>query len=121
MRSTGKQDLVNLYAQAITLGDAGCSLMDINFDGSDDLVIINRNGELMSNIWGIESIPLSEKKIQDFISSGIEWLPTNTISLNKEKTKSVLNFLETLEDDDDVQHVYANLEINNNFAAKIST
>ena len=57
-----------------------------------------------------------EKKIQDFISTGIEWLPINTIALDKEKTESVLNFLETLEDDDDVQHVYANLEINNNFS-----
>ena len=57
-----------------------------------------------------------EKKIQDFISTGIEWFPINTIALDKEKTESVLNFLETLEDDDDVQHVYANLEINNNFS-----
>jgi len=57
-----------------------------------------------------------EKKIQDFISTGIEWLPIKAIVLDKEKTKSVLNFLETLEDDDDVQHVYTNLEINNNFS-----
>ncbi len=62
-----------------------------------------------------------EKKIQEFISSGIEWLPTNKISLNREKTKSVLNFLETLEDDDDVQHVYANLEMDNNFSEKVLT
>ena len=62
-----------------------------------------------------------EKKIQEFISSGIEWLPINKISLNKEKTKSVINFLETLEEEDDVQHVYANLEVDNNFAEKIST
>jgi len=55
-----------------------------------------------------------EKKIREFVSTGIEWLPINKISLNQEKTKSVLHFLETLEDDDDVQHVYANLEINNN-------
>ena len=60
-----------------------------------------------------------EKKIQDFISSGIEWLPKNKISLNNEKTKSVLNFLETLDDDDDVQHVYANIEIENNLSEKI--
>ena len=33
----------------------------------------------------------------------------------KKKLKSVLNFLEILEDDDDVQYVYANLEIDNNF------
>ena len=56
-----------------------------------------------------------EKKIKEFVSFGIEWLPTNKISLNKEKTKSVLNFLEILEDDDDVQHVYANLEVDINF------
>ena len=62
-----------------------------------------------------------EKKIEEFISTGIEWLPINKISLNKEKTKFVINFLETLEDDDDVQHVYANLEIDRNFAEKIST
>ena len=62
-----------------------------------------------------------EKKIKDFISSGIEWLAINKISLDREKTKSVLNFLETLEDDDDVQHVYANLEIDNNCSEKIST
>jgi len=61
-----------------------------------------------------------EKKIQDFISFGIEWLPINKISLNKEKTKSVLDFLEKLEDDDDVQHVYANLDINN-FQEKVSS
>jgi len=62
-----------------------------------------------------------EKKIKEFISVGIEWLPINKISLDEEKTKSVINFLETLENDDDVQYVYANLEIDNNFAEKIST
>ena len=56
-----------------------------------------------------------EKKIKDFISTGIEWLPINKISLDREKNKYVLNFLETLENDDDIQHVYANLEIDNNF------
>ena len=59
-----------------------------------------------------------EKKIQEFVSSGIEWLPTNKILLDQAKTRSVLNFLETLEYDDDIQHVYANLEIDNNFEKK---
>jgi YebC/PmpR family DNA-binding regulatory protein len=59
-----------------------------------------------------------EKTIKDFISSGIEWLPINKITLNKEKTKSVLNFLEILEDDDDVQYVYANLNVDFNSSEK---
>jgi len=60
-----------------------------------------------------------EKKIKDFISSGIEWIPINKISLDKEKTKSVLNFLETLENDDDVQQVYANLEVDSIISEKV--
>ena len=60
-----------------------------------------------------------EKKNQEFISSGIEWVPLNKIALDKEKTKSVLNFLEALKDNDDVQHIYTNLEIDNNLAEKI--
>jgi YebC/PmpR family DNA-binding regulatory protein len=59
-----------------------------------------------------------EKKIKEFFSSGIEWLPLNKISLDTERTKSVLTFLELLEDDDDVQYVYANLEVNNNSSMK---
>jgi len=62
-----------------------------------------------------------EKKIKEFISSGIEWLPINKISLNEEKVKFVLDFLEKLEDEDDIQHVYANLKIDNNFVDKFST
>ena len=59
-----------------------------------------------------------EKKILEFISSGIEWLPINKISLDEEKTKYVLSFLEMLEENDDVQYVYANLEVNNNSSLK---
>ena len=62
-----------------------------------------------------------EKKIKDFISSGIEWMPINKVSLDEEKTKFVLNFLTMLEDDDDVQHVYANLKIDNGKSEKILT
>ena len=62
-----------------------------------------------------------EKKIQEFVTSGIEWLPINKISLDQEKTQAVLNFLELLEDDDDVQYVYANLDVDNNSLMKVST
>ena len=40
---------------------------DINFDGIEDLIMVNRDGGLMSNIWGQKSILLSENKIQDII------------------------------------------------------
>jgi len=59
-----------------------------------------------------------EKIIKEFYSSGIEWIPINKILLDQEKTQSVLNFLELIEDDDDVQNVYTNIEINNNSSLK---
>ena len=37
-----------------------------------------------------------------------------TTASMKKKAKLVINFLEALEDDDDIQHVYSNLEIKNN-------
>ena len=48
-------------------------------------------------------------------------MPINKISLNEEKVKFVLDFLEKLEDEDDVQHVYANLKIDNNSMDKATT
>ena len=90
--------------------------------GAEDCYSNNLHHEIITKKDNFYSVKLKiEKKIQEFISSGIEWLPINKISLNKEKVKSVLDFLEKLEDDDDVQHVYANLKIDNNFVDKIST
>ena len=90
--------------------------------GAEDCFSNNSYHEIITKKDNFYKVKLEiEKKIQEFISSGIEWLPINKILLDQEKTKSVLNFLESLEDDDDVQHVYANLEINSNFTKEIST
>ncbi len=41
----------------------------------------------------------------------IEWRPNLTVTLDAEKASAVLKLLDMLEDDDDVQNVYANFEI----------
>ena len=88
--------------------------------GAEDCVSNDQYHEIITKKDDFYKVKLEiEKKIEEFISSGIEWLPVNKVTLNEEKTKSVLNFLETLEDDDDVQNVYANLEINRNFLEKV--
>ena len=51
-----------------------------------------------------------EKKIDNFIHSGIEWYPLNQLKLKEDQYKSVVNLLESLEEDDDVQNVYSNLK-----------
>ena len=49
-----------------------------------------------------------EKKIKNFISTEIEWVPLNSVSISKEKNEILINFFETLEDDDDVQNIFSN-------------
>ena len=49
-----------------------------------------------------------EKEINNFISTEIEWIPINSIGISKDKNSDILNFFETLEEDDDVQNVYSN-------------
>ena len=84
--------------------------------GAEDCISNSLNHEIITAKDNFYKVKLEiEKKIKEFISTSIEWIPINKISLDKEKIKSVLNFLEKLEDDEDVQHVYANLEIDNNY------
>jgi len=83
--------------------------------GAEDCVSNAQYHEIITTKDNFYKVKIEiEKKIKEFISAGIAWLPINKISLDQEKTKNVLNFLDTLENDDDIQHVYANLETNNN-------
>jgi YebC/PmpR family DNA-binding regulatory protein len=54
-----------------------------------------------------------EKKITNFISTEIEWIPLNNVEISKEQNDGLINFFETLEDDDDVQNIYSNAEFIN--------
>ena len=55
-----------------------------------------------------------EKIIVNFISTEIEWVPLNNVDVDKDKVEGAIDFLETLEDDDDVQNVYSNINFKNN-------
>ncbi len=48
------------------------------------------------------------------------WKPQNTVPLDEDKAQSLMKLIEVLEDDDDVQNVYANLEISDEVMAKLS-
>jgi YebC/PmpR family DNA-binding regulatory protein len=48
------------------------------------------------------------------------WIPNNTTALDKEKAEKLLKLITVLEDDDDVQNVYANFEISDEVMAQLS-
>ena len=54
-----------------------------------------------------------EKEINNFISTEIEWIPLNSVVISKEKNEDLINFFESLEEEDDVQNIFSNAELNN--------
>ena len=48
--------------------------------------------------------------VEEFLTSEVTYVPTNTIELDDEKTEKVYNLIESLEELDDVQAVYSNLK-----------
>ena len=52
-----------------------------------------------------------ESKVNNFLSTNIEWRSINKIKLSKDAEDKVKHFIESLNDDDDVQKVYTNLDL----------
>jgi len=52
-----------------------------------------------------------EKNISNFLSTEIEWIPLNKIEVSPVEKDEIINFLETLDEDDDVQNVYTNAKL----------
>ena len=52
-----------------------------------------------------------EKSIINFLSTEIEWVPLNKVEVSPVEKEEIVNFLATLDDDDDVQNVYTNANL----------
>jgi YebC/PmpR family DNA-binding regulatory protein len=65
----------------------------------------------MSEIYNVKK--KLEKIVTNFISTEIEWVPLNSVNVTNDRRESVIEFLETIEDDDDVQNVYSNIQLGN--------
>ena len=79
--------------------------------GADECKSNNEVHEIQCSVNEIYNVKkVLENKISNFISTEIEWVPLNNIKIPKEKHEILINFLVSLEDDDDVQNVYSNAE-----------
>ena len=77
--------------------------------GADECKTINDFYEIQCSVNEIYNVKKElEKKIANFISTEIEWIPLNNVEISKEKNENLINFFETLEEDDDVQNIYSN-------------
>ena len=82
--------------------------------GADECFSTDEFHEIHCSVNEIYNIKKKlEEKIENFISTEIEWIPLNSIKVSNDNKQNILDFLETLEEDDDVQSVYSNLEFKN--------
>ena len=51
-----------------------------------------------------------EIKIKNFISTKIEWIPINLVVPMEDEKQNLYDFINSLEDNEDVQNVYTNLK-----------
>jgi len=69
--------------------------------------------------WEVISPPEATEKVRDALvaaginpsSSEVSWLPQNYVKLAGAQAQQMLRMVEALEDHDDIQHVYANFDI----------
>ncbi|MGB7695322.1 MAG: YebC/PmpR family DNA-binding transcriptional regulator, partial [Pseudolabrys sp.] len=62
-----------------------------------------------------------EAKFGEPRKSAMLWKPQNTIALDDEAGEKILKLIESLDDSDDVQNVYANFEVSDALMHKMST
>ncbi len=60
------------------------------------------------------------KQFGDSKGASLDWKPTNTTELDEEKAQSLMGLVEALEDLDDVQDVYTNMEVSDEIMAKLA-
>jgi transcriptional/translational regulatory protein YebC/TACO1 len=53
-------------------------------------------------------------------SAKLDWRPTTEVTLDEDKARGVLKLLDVLEDNDDVQNVYANFDIPEDVMQRLS-
>jgi YebC/PmpR family DNA-binding regulatory protein len=83
--------------------------------GADECISHDELHEIqcpMSDIYNVKK--KLETVVTNFISTEIEWVALNNANVVKDKQETVIEFLESLEDDDDVQNVFSNANFENN-------
>ncbi len=88
-------------------------LMNIVLDaGAEDLVLEGDNFEVTTDPANFEDVKkaLQEKNIEAE-SAEVTMIPNSTVKVQGAEARQVLNLLEAIEDQEDVQSVYANFDI----------
>jgi YebC/PmpR family DNA-binding regulatory protein len=89
--------------------------------GAED-VVSNENGhEIYTTQETLRDVAKAlEAKFGEPRKAALMWKPKNTVAVDDDKGEQLLGLLETLNEHDDVQNVYANFEVSDAVVAKMS-
>jgi YebC/PmpR family DNA-binding regulatory protein len=89
--------------------------------GADDVSSSPAGQEVITSAESLHEVVLAlEAKFGEPAKTGIVWRPQNSIAVDDEAGEKVLKLIESLEENDDVQNVYANFEISDALMQKLS-
>jgi YebC/PmpR family DNA-binding regulatory protein len=98
------------------------ALMELALEaGADDVREEEHEFEVITNPGAFEAVRRAiEQRGIKLLSASIGMIPQNTVQLEAGKAEQMLKLMEKLEDNDDVQNVYANFDIPDEIMEKLS-
>ena len=89
--------------------------------GAENVVSTDATHEITCEVESFFAVKDAlEARFGEAESAKLDWRPENTVTLDEDKARSLFKFLDVLEDNDDVQNVYANFDLPDDLAEKLS-
>jgi YebC/PmpR family DNA-binding regulatory protein len=114
-------DRVGEIEYPLSTGSAEAMLEAAIEAGADDCETDKDGHWLTASVEAYHEVSAAlEAKLGPAKSSSIVWRPQNTVDVDEEKGEKLLKLIDSLEDSDDVQAVYANFEMSSEVMEKLS-
>jgi len=89
--------------------------------GADDVTSNDDGHQIFTTTDSLRDVAKAlETKFGEPRKSALLWKPQNTVALDDEAGEKMLKLIESLDDNDDVQNVYANFEVSDALVQKMS-
>ena len=106
--------------------DAGVASADAMLDaaieaGAEDVVSSDHGHEIYTAADSLRAVATAlEAKFGEPRKAALVWKPQNTVAIDDVQGEKLIKMIDTLNDNDDVQNVYANFEVSDALVAKMS-
>ena len=89
--------------------------------GADDVVTSEESFEVLTALEALRDVEKAlETKLGTPRRAALVWRPQTSIEVDDEAGEKILRLVGALEDNDDVQNVYANFEVSDALVAKLN-